>query len=768
MKCPRSKRFFHICIFMELILLLVCTAIALVRENKVYTFRSTDFVREDEYINSVPIELPAGVYRVVLEYTCQGTMRHFCTVESPDDPDGLLCSGEHLSDAQESTDLDLWVKGGGTTVVVRILCGEGPLSVRGLSIYQTGRDMSRAICLLLAVFLLADGFYLYRLREREDGEKHWYLPHGALPENRKGEDGEKRLVFWGLCAIIACSSIPLFVHSIYPGSDITYHLLRIGNIKDGLLDGQFPVRIDPSWLYGHGYASSVCYGDIFLYFPAVLRILGFTLQESYVCFLFLLNVATCLISYYSFRRIFQDEKVGLLCCAAYTLSVYRLFKMYSWGALGEAQSIVFLPLIFCAVYHIFTGNPKTRAYRRLWIPLGLGFAGIIQCHILTVELCVLFLAAACLVLWKRLRRPETLLVFVKGVLWTTALSAWFVIPFLDYYLNVDMVIHHVSARTIQEAGLYPANLLFAFFLRGSSRDFMTSGMRDMEALGIGLPLSAAAMCLLFLWFFGYMKQRSGLISGAKLAVIFAVISMLMSLSCFPWTRIQFLNGITEKLVSSIQYPNRFLMIGTVLLTFILGVSAVVVKDAFGDKAWSGTMAAFGFLILATAFFYESSIVRDGGALVLYDEKGLGTGYLSGAEYLRYGIDQSELSFHAPLPGDGIELLEYEKTGLDVCLNLKNRGSDSYVDVPLQHYKGYTALSAGGEELELEDGTHFDIRVLIPAGFEGELTVRFQPPWYWRMGELISLLSLSGITVLSLLRKCPGIRFPIMHEGTTDR
>ena len=62
-------------------------------------------------------------------------------------------------------------------------------------------------------------------------------------------------------------------------------------------------------------------------------------------------------------------------------------------------------------------------------------------------------------------------------------------------------------------------------------------------------------------------------------------------------------------------------------------------------------------------------------------------------------------------------------------------------------------------LELEDGTHFDIRVLIPAGFEGELTVRFQPPWYWRMGELISLLSLSGITVLSLLRKCPGIRFP---------
>lgn len=781
MKYPRPKRVFHICIFMELLLLLLCTAIALFRENKVYTLRSTDFVREDGAINSVPIVLPRGVYRVALEYTCEGTMRHFCTVESPNDPEGLLCSGEHLSDTRGITDFDLWVKGGGTTALVRIQCGEGPLSVQGLSICQTSRDMSRMICMLLALFLMADGFYLYRLRGQESRvtiSRSISLFKGTLSGANRPDSGvpgkkssadttvinelsveqqsaEKRMIFWGLCAIIACSSIPLLARSIYPGSDITYHLLRIGNIKDGLLDGQFPVRIDPSWLYGHGYASSVCYGDIFLYLPAVLRILGFTLQESYVCFLFLLNVATCLISYYSFRRVFQDRRVGLLCSAAYTLSVYRLFKMYSWGALGEAQSMVFLPLIFCSVYLIFTEDPKDRMYGRLWIPLGLGFAGIIQCHILTVEICVLFLAAACLVLWKRLCRPGTLLVFVKGVLWTTTLSAWFVIPFLDYYFNVDMIIHHVSARTIQEAGLYPANLLFAFFLRGSSRDFMASGMRDMEALGIGLPLSAAAMILVFLWFFGYMKQKSGLISAAKLAVILACLSMLMSLSCFPWTRIQFLNGITEKLVSSIQYPNRFLMIGTLLLTFILGVCIVIVKGAFGEKARFGTMAAFYALILVTAFFYQSSIVQDGGTLVLYDEKGLGTGYLSGAEYLRYGIQQPDLSFHAPLPGDDIEILEYEKTGLEVNLLLKNSGNDSYVEVPLQHYKGYTALSADGEELKLEDGTHCDIRVLIPAGFEGELTVRFHPPWYWRMGELISLLSLLGIIAFSLHGKFPG-------------
>ena len=730
MKYPRPKKLFHVCIFMELFILLICTAIAFFRENKVYTYKPADFVREEGYVNSVPIILPSGIYRVALEYTCEGTMRHFCTVESLGEPGSLICSGEHLSDARGITDFDLWVKGGSATAVVHILQGEGPLSVQGLSIYQTSRDMYRAICLLLAAFLLADGFYLYRR----------YANH---------------LVFWGLCAIIVCSSIPLLVDYIYPGSDITYHLLRIGNIKDGLLDGQFPIRLDPSWLYGHGYASSVCYGDIFLYIPAVLRLLGFTLQESYACFLFLLNAATCLISYYGFRSIFRDRKTGLLCSAAYTLSIYRLFKMYSWGALGEAQSMVFLPLFFCSVYHIFSDDIKNKTYGRLWIPLGFGFAGIVQCHILTVEICILFLAAACLVLWKRLFCPETFLVFVKGVLWTAALSAWFVIPFLDYYFNVDMVIHHVSARTIQEAGLYPANLLFAFFLRGSSRDFMANGMRDMEALGIGLPLTMAAIGILLFWFFGYMKKKGALVSGAKLAVIFAILSMIMSLSCFPWTRIQFLNGITEKLVSSIQYPNRFLMIATLLLCFLMGVCTVVLEEGFGVKLRYGGMAAFGILVLVTAFFYQSSIVRDGDTLYLYDEKGLGTGYLSGAEYLRYGIDQSELRFHGPVPGDGIEVLNYEKAGLVVNLSLKNSGEGSYVEVPLQHYKGYTAMSASGERLELADGDHFDIRILIPAGFEGDVTVRFRPPWYWHAGELISLLSLAGIIVFSIHRNRKG-------------
>ena len=106
-------------------------------------------------------------------------------------------------------------------------------------------------------------------------------------------------------------------------------------------------------------------------------------------------------------------------------------------------------------------------------------------------------------------------------------------------------------------------------------------------------------------------------------------------------------------------------------------------------------------------------------MYLYDEKGMGTGYLSGAEYLRYGIGQSDLSFHGPVEGQGVQVFGYEKDGLNVRMSIRNESSgESYVEVPLQHYKGYTAVvSATGEGLELEDGFHFDIRIRVPKTVE---------------------------------------------------
>ena len=71
--------------------------------------------------------------------------------------------------------------------------------------------------------------------------------------------------------IILMASIPLFNNYLIRGHDIYFHLMRIEGLAQGLGAGEFPVRIQPAWYDGYGYAVSVFYSDLFLY-PAALLI----------------------------------------------------------------------------------------------------------------------------------------------------------------------------------------------------------------------------------------------------------------------------------------------------------------------------------------------------------------------------------------------------------------------------------------------------------------------------------------------------------------
>ncbi len=793
----------------SILILMVCEALlilalgitALIRQEKSYTWAAEEW-QWDENGNAVTqaITLPRGIYRVQIDYACDSDMTHFSIVEKlPASQGSILCSGEHLNQGLQRTDYDLWVNTPKTELAVTVSYGGGQMVLGGLTIIRTNRDLYRAMFLILVGSIIVDMLVLARLYDKQ---------HGI--------SGETRKVMLGLGTIILLSSIPLGNDHLYGGSDITYHLLRVGNIKDGFLSGQFPVRIDPSWLFGNGYASSICYGELFLYFPAFLRMIGFTLQGSWMWFLFVLNVATCLVSYYSFGRIFKNRMIGLFCSALYTLSIYRLYKMYSWSAIGEVQAFVFLPLILYAVYGIYTEvavgqtvsgvakrryrreklqSENTAAGKRYWVVLAIGMSGLVQCHVLSCELVVGFLALTCLILIRKTLQRRVFLSFLKAIGAVCVLNAWFVVPFLDYMINMDMVIHHVSARTMQDKGLMIAQLLFSFFHRGVSRDLVTEGLINVEAMGVGIAMTFGLVVFLFLWVWNRKGGRDagdGVTAGVavadrtvaskqatvpadvtaqgmagadvaaqivagKLSAVLGILAMVMSLSIFPWTQIQFLNRITQSLVSSIQYPNRFLMMATLFLTMTAGAAAVWLRRQGDMEAETRARKAgltrmmtkdrlyriAGVVIaVVTAVFYMDSIVLEASELKLYDEKGMGTGYLSGAEYLPYGTNAGLLTYHEPYPSEGVEISESSKEYLDVTFTCQNSGEqEGYVDVALLNYKSYVAKSGDGESLEVIDNENRCVRVVIPEGFTGSVHVTFEEPWYWQAAGVISLLSI---------------------------
>lgn len=112
-----------------------------------------------------------------------------------------------------------------------------------------------------------------------------------------------------------------------------------------------------------------------------------------------------------------------------------------------------------------------------------------------------FMALACLILWKKTFRGQTILAFLKAIAGVILLKRLVFDPLPGLYADPGYGDHHVSARTMQDKGLYPAQLFFAFFHRGNSRDLVENGLRNVEAMGVGITLITGLFLFVWLWFF---------------------------------------------------------------------------------------------------------------------------------------------------------------------------------------------------------------------------------------------------------------------------
>ena len=684
------------------------------------------------------ISLPRGVYTVELRYETDTFMQNRIGVSrGTAGYKGLLTNGENCYPGTSATDFQVWLLEDAAKIGIHaVYGGQGSFLVSGLTIRETNALNRIWIFCAAAAALFVNLCYLYFAYDRQFGIT-----------------AKDKTVHFILALTVLFSSMPLMVDYIANSGDLAYHLIRVEGIKDSILNGQFPNRIAPEWQQGYGYASPIFYGETALYLMALFRLVGFTILTSYRMFFFLLNMATVLTSYYCFKKIFEEKYIGLVCAVIYSLSVYRFFKTFCTGGFGESIAVTFLPVLVYGFYRVFSQEPESEGYRKSWIPLTIGFCGLIQSHLLTGELVGLFTILLCLIQIKKVFRKQTFLVLAKTVIYSCLLSAWFLVPFLDYMLTGDFVIQHVSARTIQSRGLYPAHLLFAFPISGSNAFYETAGMYDSQATNLGLPLIG----VLILWAGLRFFRRTGVLRREELALgritaWFALISMTMSLCLFPWDRIQSINGLTATLVSSLQFPSRMLSIASVMLTTLAGVTARCVLKQYGRQGGFVYAAAMTAAVLISNIWLLTYMTYDMRGIYLYNEEGMGSGYVAGAEYLPYGADRSLFVPRAPRTMGGVVLEGYEKRGLtmDVQCTAESAGA---LELPLLYYKGYQAWDRDtGQQFPVRAEENFSVKVQLPGGYSGTVRTAFVSPLYWRVAEGVSVAVFCLLTVSCHMRK----------------
>ena len=678
--------------------------------------------------------LKPGVYRIELAYNTDTDMVAMCNVaDGTVFYKGLLSNGEHLYSGLHRTGYEIWLYE--STQALQIIVpygGVGSLEIGNVRIIETNQLWTMLLAIVLfmgSVICAVQIFYYY------DNQFH-VAPH-------------KKQVFFWVMVISFIASIPYLCGYTITGADLTYHLQRIEGVKDGLLGGQFPVRLEPKWVYDHGYANAIFYCNGLLYLPALLRLLGFPVVTSYNIYCIVLTIATAWISYYCFGRIFRKNSIGIVCSALYTLSIFRIYRLVIVTAVGEGTAVTFLPLVLYGLYRIFVEDPEKKEYRTAWVPLAFGLSGLIQSHVLTCEITAMVVVLFCLVFIKRIFKSKVFWALCKGAVATVGVNLWFLIPFLDYYLTQDVRIRNVSTRTIQDRGIYFVQLLFHFWHTNIQIPSEAEG-EYFQLVGMGVVFCIVLVMFLGMWISGkFRKSNEKMILFVKAASVTGILLMYMSLNIFPWDRIQTMHPVISTLVSSLQFPYRFLGWGTTSMVLVFGCCMWYFME-HGREIYHWGMIGAAFLIVTTSSMYLLDFVnRDQGYFELYNEEGMGFGYISGAEYLIEGTDLEKLTFADTVAGGGMEIYEYHKEYLRAMLQCANRGqADSYVELPMLMYKGYRAVwEETGQEMQLCAGDNNVIRVLIPEGFEGNIKVEFVSPVYWRFSELASVLAIMAMVVM---------------------
>ena len=665
--------------------------------------------------------LRKGIYAVTMDFEANGGTWHqsygtlIATKDTTPDGQANLVSSDRaeLPTGSHQITYRSWVHYG-TDFAVRM----GPATdkqgdgyyclVNGVSVvYMAGQTILHETTKLLFAFLLIDiVLFLYFFKKKETID---YL-------------SRKAYVVAGMVFIVFLSSLLLFYRKIYFGDDIFYHLRRIAFLAEGLQTGQFPVKIQSGWDNDYGYAVGVGYGDVFLYPSAILVILGFSIQFAYKFYYVLHNVLTAWISYHMGKRVSGNDYIALLCAGFYTLVGFRLQALYTGATLGELGAYTFLPMVVLGLYDIYTREKKYG-----YVTLAFGIALVVANHVITPYILAFTIPLFCLLMIEKTLQKPVLIDLFKAMGLTFLSSAFFVVPLLDFFNDMR---GNDYTDILWERGQEMVTIFTEVYDKGrESGGWAGMGYGTIVIMAIGL---AAVLS-------GKFAKKTSVYARIWLFNCFLFYMCLNNKLLFIFK--DRLYSIYEH-YAEIQYPWHVLDIVCAVTVFILAVSLkVIVKENTGKQI----AIVVGAIIMMTCIYHAGELYKEtaveANPITMFDNTPLRVNF--DAEFIVTGRDESLISTEPDMvirQETEATASVVERKGLQITAEVNNPTSETVtVEAPLWGYRYYTA-KGNGQKLKTYRAESYKLAIDIPAGFSGQIKIKFTEPCHWRLAELASLLA----------------------------
>lgn len=670
-------------------------------DNSMYIYNTQDEIKQ---INSATVYLFKGVYLVNIDYSTES----YDTTSDVEFENGagteLLVEKNNLLQFKNHISYRVYVNQAGNVFVRNEAGIDNELSINAISIvYMPWMSAGFFAGKMLLVFAIIDLLI--------------FMPKG-------GRVKKNHMIIFGM---ILLTSVPLTVPGVIHGHDVRFHMYRIAGLAEGLMNGDFPVRLQPNWLNGYGAATGVTYPDLLLYPFAILYLLGIPLFTTYKLYVIVMNLGTVLVTYYCSLKISKKELVAVVCSVLYSFSMWRLIDIYTRAALGEYTALLFLPLIALGVYEIYyTDNKISLAFI-------IGITGVVTSHPLT-----LLLVAEMIILYLLLQFRKTAVItnFVKlllnGII-TLLVNIGILLPIIDYYVNEGIGVGSGNS-SIQGHGIYLSQLF--------TYDYLITGASVVGAVNQEMPLTLG-LSLTIVIFIGitilFIRKEIKYKFELKTVLIIDIIALFLSTAYFPYELMMKKMPTLYKVLSAIQFPWRYLTVVTIVTVILMGI---LLMEFEGNKEYRRYLyVAIVGIALFQGLDYYSKLMNNQDRYYKYLSDATMDSFGDVNNFTLAGMDWSLLEDSSIVLSDSerVKVNVINREGTKYTLNIVNSSSNTqFIDLPVMGYSQYKASDA---DVKTTLGENKRLRLVVPAGYDNTISVGYKEPFWWRVTEILSIFTI---------------------------
>ena len=525
------------------------------------------------------------------------------------------------------------------------------------------------------------------------------------------------------------------------GDDYAFHVARLQSAAQAWRNGQILPQVDPEALGGFGYAYNLFYGPLVTYVAAGLEFVIGSWPIVINLILVLCLMGAGFMMCYAMTRVTKNRMLALLIAVIYMASPYLLNNIYSRMALGEVTAAVAAPILLLGLYQL-TAHEK-HAARSLAVAAAL----LILSHSLSAMIFALMAAVYVLINIDKVFNVRCIWRMILAVAVALGLTAFFTAPLIEARLEGNYGVFNqeyaeayfgANPQSVNDHRVWPQQLVTLDYASGE----------------YGVALGVMAMIgILGFWFAWRTIEDRG---EQRFVTSLYIIGMLAIVGMLPLLNWQYLPSVFW----NIQFPWRLMMVAMTVFSVVAGytIFALVRRMSVEKQAVWAIMAGVLAVYVVTPVImpnddrhledfseaeedlatvgFQAEYAPVGLLCAADDEEDVEKGYACSLERIREELKTRGTKLSV-LEGQ-VKTSKAIKDGLNLEFDVRNTSERAaVVELPLIWYPGYRVRMDG---VELVSGQSEDdglVTVVVPAGVEGTVQVRYELTKPTELGLMIS-------------------------------